>query len=62
MGRKEMDDVGFVVELFGIVPVFLSKRIYQNISHYPEIKKNIIVDLLRSNPQKYVPVLIGDDE
>jgi hypothetical protein len=62
MGRKEMDDVGFAVELFGIVPVFLSKMIYKNISDYPEVKKNIIVDLLRANPKKYVPVFLGNDE
>jgi hypothetical protein len=60
--RKQMDMVGFVRELFGVVEVDQAKEIYRNIGHYPEVKKNIIVDLLRSNPDKYLPVLMRDDE
>ena len=62
MERKQMDMVGFVRELFGVVEVEEAKDIYKNISHYSEAKKNIIVDLLRSNPDKYLPVLMRDDE
>lgn len=62
MERKELDMVGFVRELFGVVDVEEAKGIYKNISHYSEVKKNIIIDLLRANPQKYLPILTRDDE
>lgn len=62
MERKELDMVGFVRELFGVVDVEEAKGIYKNISHYSEAKKNIIIDLLRANPQKYLPILTRDDE
>lgn len=62
MERKEMDMVGFVRELFGVVEVEEAKDIYKNISHYSEAKKNIIIDLIRSNPSKYLPIMMRDDE
>jgi len=60
--KKAMDSIDFAQELFGFIPVNTAKDIYKRIDHYPEMKKNIIIDLLRANPQKYVPALLGEDE
>jgi len=59
--RKKMDAVDFVSELDGVISEEQAKVIYRNIEHYSDMVKNVVIDLLRANPRKYVPILLGDD-
>lgn len=59
---KEIGAVEFVNELVGYVKEKDAKDIFMNIAHFSETKKNIIIDLLRVNPDKYIPVLLDGDE
>lgn len=60
--KRKMDAVDFVTQLIGVIPVFQAKEIYKNISHYPESKKNLIIDLLKVETEKYKAVLLYSDD
>ncbi|ARC72552.1 MULTISPECIES: hypothetical protein [Bacillus] len=62
ISRKEMNAADFASELFGVIPIGQAKEIYRNIEHYTEAKKNIIIDLLRANPRKYIAALLKYDD
>lgn len=58
---KEIGVIEFVNELVGFVPEDDAKEIFINIGHYSEAKKNVIIDLLRANPEKYIPIMLRDE-